>query len=104
VKARLDQVLRGVAKENAWSMVAMEVMSDHVHLFVAVGPLRSPHLIVQAYKGRSSRVLREEFPHLMRMNTLGTRSYFVGSTGNASSATIRTYIEQQWGHGTPKDN
>lgn len=103
VKERLEKVLRGVAPENGWDIVAMEVMPDHVHLFVSVDPLRSPHLIVKAFKGRSSRVLREEFPHLMRMNTLWTRSYFVGSAGNASSATIRKYIEQQWEHGTPKD-
>ena len=70
---------------------------------VSVDAKTAPHLAVKAFKGRTSRVLRDEFPQLLRMNTLWTRSYFVGSAGNASSTTIRRYIESQWEHGTPKD-
>jgi putative transposase len=103
VKARAEQVIRQVAKEHKWDLIALEVRPDHVHLFVSVDPRVSPHLAVRAFKGRTSRVLREDFPHLLRMNTLWTRSYFVGTAGNASSATIEKYIEAQWDHGTPKD-
>jgi putative transposase len=103
VKSRAEQVIREVAREHEWEVIALEVMPDHVHLFVSVDPKVSPHLAVRAFKGRTSRVLRQEFPQLLRMNTLWTRSYFVGSAGNASSTTIRRYIETQWDHGTPKD-
>ena len=103
VKTRAEQVIREVAQERDWEVIALEVMPDHVHLFVSVDAKTAPHLAVKAFKGRTSRVLRDEFPQLLRMNTLWTRSYFVGSAGNASSTTIRRYIESQWEHGTPKD-
>ena len=103
VKTRAERVIREVAREHGWSVIALEVMPDHVHLFVSVDPKTAPHIAVKAFKGRTSRVLRDEFPHLLRMNTLWTRSYFVGSAGNASSATIQKYIEAQWEHGTPQD-
>lgn len=104
IRERLEKVIKDVAAGHAWEIIAMEIMPDHVHLFVSVDPLISPHRAVKAFKGRSSRVLRTEFPELRRMNTLWTRSYFVASAGNALSETIQKYIEQQWEHGTPKND
>jgi len=53
---------------------------------------------VKAIKGRSSRVLREEFPHLKsRLPTLWTNSYFVATVGGAPLAVVKRYVEQQKG-------
>ncbi|MFX8285709.1 transposase, partial [Acinetobacter baumannii] len=46
-------------------------------------------------KGRSSRVLREEFPELLKLPSLWTRSYFLSTAGNVSSEIIQKYIERQ---------
>ncbi|WP_201387175.1 transposase [Ktedonobacter sp. SOSP1-85] len=46
-------------------------------------------------KGRSSHALREEYPHLMRMPSLWTRSTFSSTMGHVSAETIRAYIERQ---------
>jgi putative transposase len=47
-------------------------------------------------KGRSSRLLREEFPWLKsRLPTLWTNSYFVSTVGGAPIAVIKKYIEDQ---------
>jgi putative transposase len=46
-------------------------------------------------KGYSSYVLRKEFPQIKKMASMWTRSYFVSTTGNVSSATIQRYIEVQ---------
>jgi len=76
----------------------MEVMPDHVHLFVKAPPTLAPHYIVQQLKGKSSRRLREELPHLKsRLPTLWTRSYYCESVGHISESTIRKYIEDQKG-------
>jgi putative transposase len=40
-------------------------------------------------------MLRKEYPHLKRMRTLRTPSYFVSSAGNVSAATIERYIAEQ---------
>jgi hypothetical protein len=47
-------------------------------------------------EGRSSRLLRQEFPHLKsRMPTLWTNSYFVATTGGATLEVIKKYVENQ---------
>ena len=77
-------------------IIALETMPDHVHIFMQATPLIAPNRIVAGFKGYSSRVLRQEFPHLVSlMPTLWTRSYFVSTHGHVSDATIKKYIEEQ---------
>ena len=74
----------------------IEIMPDHVHLFVKASPVDSPHNIVFQLKGYSSRILRQEFPSLKsRLPSLWTRSYYCESVGHISEQTIRKYIEEQ---------
>jgi putative transposase len=70
------------------TVIALEIMPDHLHLFLSAPPTLAPNQIVRRIKGRSSRVLRQEFPHLRRLPSLWTRSYFVSTAGNVSSQTI----------------
>jgi len=60
VAERLKELLLQKAREIEVEIVEMEVMPDHVHLFVKTAPTNSPHFIVQQLKGYSSRLLREE--------------------------------------------
>lgn len=53
----------------------------------------TPHLVIKAFKGRSSYLLRKEFPVLLKLPSLWTSSYFVSTAGNISSETVRRYIE-----------
>ncbi len=54
------------------------------------------HRLVKGIKGRSSRVLRQQFRVLRtRIPTLWTNSYFVSSVGGAPLALIKQYIENQ---------
>lgn len=96
VEARLKELVREVADEKGAWIVALEVMPDHVHLLVEVDPQYGVHRLVKAVKGRTSRVLREEFPTLKsRLPTLWTNSYFVATTGGAPPAAVKRYVEQQ---------
>jgi putative transposase len=96
IKKRLEEIIRDVALENGWEIIAKEVMPDHVHLFVSADTRTRPEIVVKRFKGRSSRYLRNEFPELLKMPTLWTRSYFLSTAGNVSASTIKKYIEQQW--------
>src|SRR5215471_4633696 len=93
-----------VAAEYGFTVHAMEVMPDHVHLFIAADPTRSVAEIVNRFKGRTSRLLQDEFKSLRsRLPTLWSRSSFAATVGAVSEATIRRYIEAQKGAGrTPK--
>ena len=96
VDVRLEEIIREVAVQRQADVIEMEVMPDHVDLLVEVDPQFGVHRLVRLLKGRSSRLLREEFPSLRsRLPTLWTNSYFVATVGGAPSAVIKRYIENQ---------
>lgn len=97
VAERLDELIREKANERGWTVVTLEVMPDHVHLFVKHDPKSSASYVANQFKGFTSRVLREEFPHLKsRLPTLWSSSYFAASVGSVSAETVRRYIDTQW--------
>ena len=97
VAARCGELLKQVAGEHGWEIVAREVMPDDVHLFVRVGPTDAPAAVVRAFKGRTARALRQEFLYLRQFGkVLGSPSYFAASVGYVSESTVRRYIEHQW--------
>ncbi len=95
IRERLKQIIEEVCKENGWEILALEIMPDHVHLFLSAPPYFSPHIILRKIKGRSARILRQEFPELLKLPSMWTRSYFVSTVGNVSSETIKKYVEGQ---------
>ena len=77
----------------------MEIMPDHIHLFLDFDPRLSLHAVVKSMKGRSARVLRSEFPSLKtRLPNLWTRNYFMCTVGHVNEDTIKQYIEAQKQH------
>jgi putative transposase len=97
VVAGCRELLEQIAAEHGWQMVAKEVVPAHVHLFVRVGPTDAPASVVRAFKGRTARVLRQEFPYLRsRAKVLWSASYFAASVGYVLESTVRGYIEHQW--------
>ena len=98
VDVQLKMVLHRVASELNAQILELEVMPDHVHLLCKVDPQFGIHRLVKRLKGRSSRLLRQEFPWLKsRLPSLWTNSYFVATVGGAPLAGIKQYIEQQKG-------
>lgn len=95
VERRLKQIIEEVAKERYIKILACEIMPDHVHLFVSAYPTVSPNSLIRWFKGRTSRLLRKEFPELLKLPSLWTRSYFVSTAGTVSTQTIQQYIESQ---------
>jgi putative transposase len=95
VQARLDAMIHEVAAELDCTVLALESIPDHLHLFISAPPTWAPQQLVRRIKGRSSRVLRQDFPHLRRLPSLWTRSYFVSTAGNVSSQAIHRYIAEQ---------
>lgn len=83
------------ATELGCEMLALEIMPDHVHLFLSCPPTLSPSDAMFWIKGYSSRILREKYPILRRMPSMWTRSFFVSTAGNVSSDTIQRYIDEQ---------
>ena len=95
--SRLRELIDAKASQNGWRIVACEIMPDHVHLFVKTGPKDSPAHVANQFKGYTSRILRDEFPHLRsRLPTLWSKSYFAATVGAVSAATVQRYIDTQY--------
>jgi putative transposase len=96
VDVRLKEIIQSVATECKCEILELEVMPDHVHLLVEVDPQFGIHKLIKLMKGRSSRLLREEFKWIKsRLPTLWTNSYFVSTIGGAPLEVVKQYIEQQ---------
>ena len=98
VDERLKTLLMEKSQERGFVIHAMEVMPDHVHIFLEHGPTYGVAEIVNRLKRYTSRTLRSEFPCLRsRIPTLWSRSYFAGSVGSVTATAVQKYIEDQKG-------
>lgn len=95
VETRLRQIIKEEENDQI-KIVEMETMPDHVHLVVDCDPKLGIYNAVSRLKGKTSRILREEFPHLKsKLPSLWTRSKFISSTGSVSLDAVKKYIESQ---------
>jgi putative transposase len=97
IATRLRTICEEVAAEHAWTILELAIQPDHVHLLVEASVREAPYQVVRAFKARSSRLLRDEFPELLKLPSLWTRAYFAATVGQVSQATIARYIEEQTG-------
>ena len=98
IAKRTEELIRQKAKELNCKIIALEIMPDHIHLFIQGTPQISPNSLIGQIKGYTSRILRKEYKELRtRLPTLWTRSYFVSTHGHISDKMIEKYIEEQKG-------
>jgi putative transposase len=96
IDERLKQIITEVCQECQAEILSMEILPDHAEMLVECDPQFGIHRLVRLVKGRSSRLLRQEFPVLKRkLPTLWTSSYFVSTVGGAPLSVIKQYIENQ---------
>ncbi len=104
VSKHLKEVFQRIAEEYEFKIDTMEVMEDHVHIFVEVPPRYAPAQVVQILKSVSAREVFKEFSKLREQLWAGefwSDGYFVRSVGDKVTADIiRKYIEYQ----THEDN
>lgn len=83
------------------ALLACDGEADHVHLLVEYPPKHSVSVLVNALKGTSSRLLREDRPDIAARywrGVLWSPSYFAVSAGGAPLAVIKRYVEDQRAH------
>ena len=97
VAARCRELIEGKCAEHGWEILALAIQPDHIHLFVRVWPSDSAAEVVKECKGSTAFHLRKEFPHLLQLPSMWTRSYFASTAGNVSQETIQRYIAAQTG-------
>lgn len=103
----LKDIIEGQCQEIGCLKLALEVMPDHIHLFIGVKPTHRPCDIVHKLKGNTSIQLRRCFPELKFLgfknhygngfDSLWAKGYYCGSAGHVSADAVKRYIEEQQG-------
>ncbi len=96
---RLKEIFQEIAEEYEFEIDTMEIMDDHVHLFLSIPPKYAPAVVVQRIKSISAKVVFQEFPEVKKHlwgGELWNDGYFVRSVGDKVTAdVIRKYIKYQ---------
>lgn len=96
IENRLREIILSKCEELDCQVKELNIMPDHVHLFVKTKPTIAPHFLIQQIKGSSSRILRTEFKELKsKLPNMWTRSYYIESVGHISENNIKKYIQEQ---------
>ena len=104
VEIRLKEIIKEVANEMRVEIIEMETDKDHIHILAEIDPQFGVMKFIKRAKGRSSRILRDEFHHLRtKLPTLWTNSSFVTTVGGAPLGIIKQYIENQQTSERPKE-
>ena len=101
VKQGCEQILREIAQTYKLRIYEMQVMPDHVHLFVEIPPTTSVAKALQLLKGISSRELRKRYPQIQKKlwgKHFWSPGKFHRSVGNVTADTIQHYIAQSQGN------
>ena len=92
-------VIAQTCADNGWSIRGLEVMPDHVHLFIQAHPTDRPCDIVRLLKSTSAVAVFHSFPKLKGQkfwgNGLWDRGTYYGSVGDVSQETVQRYISEQ---------
>jgi putative transposase len=97
VAARCWEPIAGMCAERGWTILALALQPEHLHLCVQIGPSTSAAEVVKACKGIVPLHLRHADPQLRKLPSLWTRSQFASPAGNVRQETMQWYIAVQTG-------
>lgn len=101
IEQDIKSIFQKISSRYEYDIISMEIMPDHIHLFIGAKPTISPIDIVRIIKSISAIELFKKFPHLKKFYSkcgcLWSKGKFISTIGNVSEKTIRKYIEEQKG-------
>jgi len=99
----VDEYTKGIISEIITELgcenLALDVIPDHIHVFILCPPRLAPAYVVKYLKGKSARKILQKFPKLkgkVKHGKLWSRDYFVSTEGNVTSDIVKKYVEEQW--------
>ena len=99
VEAYLKRLFYNICDHYEYDLLEIEIMPDHVHLFISAKPMVAPAIIVKTLKSISAVWIFKKFPDLKKRKFWGSglwsKGYYIGTAGTVSAETIRKYIENQ---------
>ena len=98
VAAALVEYWRQVCQRKEWRLWDVEVVWDHVHLFVGVLPTDSPQDVTLSLMNNSVFFLeRRHAAVLAQMDLFGVwqPGFFTGTVGSATTAQVKSYLQRR---------
>jgi putative transposase len=98
IAERLRELIRQGCEARKITIVRGSIGKDHVHMLISCPPTLAPSKIMQYLKGRSSRMLQEEFQELRKRywgQHLWAVGYFCRTVGAVTEEMVKQYIEDQ---------
>ena len=98
IGTRVRDLIRQICMTRDIAILKGHVGADHVHLLVSAPPQIAVSKLVQSLKGKSSRLLQQEYPSLRKRywgRHLWARGYFCATVGAVTDKMVKAYIAQQ---------
>ena len=98
IALRAREIIRQCCNSMDVTIIKGSVGKDHIHILVSCPPNLSVSKLVQQIKGKTSRVLLNEYKDLKRRywgQHLWSSGYFCRSVGTVTQEIIKEYIENQ---------
>ena len=96
IKVRCRTLIKQICDSEDISILSGVVSTDHVHLHIEYLPSKCVSDVVKRLKGRTSRRIQEEFPHIGK-KYWGRHFWAIGygawSTGNITDDMVQKYLE-----------
>ena len=98
IAKRVSELIYECAAVNRWVVEELNVQPDHVHLLLQFRPDMSVSKMVQLMKGKSSKIIRKEFPELKEFywgDSFWADGFFAETSGRRNESAMREYIRNQ---------
>jgi putative transposase len=98
VAERLRELLRQGCEARGIKIMKGSIGKEHIHMLLSCPPMIAPSKLMQYLKGRSSKMLQEEFSDLKKRywgQHLWASGYFIRTVGTVTQEMIKEYIENQ---------
>ena len=98
IAERIKELLYECADFQRWKIEELNIQPDHIHMLIRMRPEVSVSRMVQLFKGKTSKIIREEFPELQEFlwgNSFWADGYFAETSGQVNESSIREYIRNQ---------
>jgi len=96
IRDDLELIFKAIVSSNDWNLIEMEIMQDHIHIFISAHPKHSPMEIVKKLKGISARLIFKKYPGFQKKHFWGkhlwSEGYYVGTAGIVTAESIQKYI------------
>ena len=99
VEVDTKRIIGQICKHYNWKLKSLEIMPDHVHIFLQTDHTIAPFRIAQIIKSISAVYIFTKYPELKGQKFWGSGlwspSTYYGTVGHISEETVQKYIESQ---------